>query len=249
MGDLGTTYREGPPRQSGARAGRQSDGAYYTPAAGAVSVAAHAVGGGRCLGDSVRIVDPACGDGALLEACARTLPARPASGPRGRDALTGYDIDPAAVEAARKAVAGAAPGLRTAWRTSPRGGTTGRHLAGALDILAGRGGPLFADPERGAHDVVVMNPPFTRNEVRAACGLRRHPASERHAVADPDDCRCRRGAHRGTLGPGWLDPARSGGRWPGPPRGGRWQFDRETEAEGGRHRQPRAPRRRPPCRP
>ena len=149
-----------------ARGQRQSDGAYYTTAPGAALVAELAIGCTRPLRDGVRVVDPACGDGALLEACARTLHARRAGRVPSGDSITGYDIDETAVAAARTAVQAAAPGLRTTWRTFPHGATGKGHEAGALELLAGQEGPLFADPERGAYDVVVMNPPFTRNEVR-----------------------------------------------------------------------------------
>ena len=73
-------------------------------------------------GPVTRVIDPACGQGALLAAVRRRLP----------DArLVGYDIDPDAIETARRSLPGA-----------------------QLDV----GDALVV--ARGQFDLVIMNPPY-----------------------------------------------------------------------------------------
>ena len=147
---------------------RRSDGVYYSTPPAAALVAALALSpemdhGGRRL----RIVDPACGAGALLAACGQVLQRRrfSASGMQNTYAIAGFDIDPDAVGAASAAVSSAAPQAATEWRTFQHGPQAQGAAAGALELLAGNTFPLLPRG-RGGYDIVVMNPPFTRNEVR-----------------------------------------------------------------------------------
>lgn len=96
-----------------------------------------------------RVVDPACGAGALLLAAGERLAA---SGMRREDAarhaLWGADLDPLAVAVAEAAI--------TLWS----GGTmpAPAHLVCADTLL---GGPrAWPDPPRGGFDALVANPPF-----------------------------------------------------------------------------------------
>ena len=147
---------------------RRSDGVYYSTPPAAALVAALALSpeidhGRRRL----RIVDPACGAGALLAACGQVLQRRrfSASGIQNTYAIAGFDIDPDAVGAASAAVSSAAPQAATEWRTFQHGPQAQGAAAGALELLAGNTFPLLPRG-RGGYDIVVMNPPFTRNEVR-----------------------------------------------------------------------------------
>lgn len=81
---------------------RRELGAVYTPVALADWVAQQVVDTlrGRLTSAPPVIVDPACGDGALLEAVRRRT--------RGRARLYGVDLDPEAVAAARQRLSGAA---------------------------------------------------------------------------------------------------------------------------------------------
>ena len=116
----------------------------------------------------LRIVDPACGTGALLAACGQVLQRRrsAASGRRNTDAIAGFDIDPDAVGAAAAAVGSAAPNVATEWRTFPHGPQAQGAAAGALELLARNTFPRLPPGRQGGYDIVVMNPPFTRNEIR-----------------------------------------------------------------------------------
>ena len=116
----------------------------------------------------LRIVDPACGAGALLAACGQVLQRRrsAASGRRNTDAIAGFDIDPDAVGAAAAAVGSAAPNVATEWRTFPHGPQAQGAAAGALELLARNTFPRLPPGRQGGYDIVVMNPPFTRNEIR-----------------------------------------------------------------------------------
>lgn len=148
---------------------RRSDGVYYSTPPAAALVAALALSPELDRARrGLRIVDPACGAGALLAACGRVLRRRrfAAGGACDADVISGFDIDPDAVGAASAAVGDAAPYVATLWRTFPHGVHSGGAAAGALELLAGSPFRLLPPGGRGGYDVVVMNPPFTRNEVR-----------------------------------------------------------------------------------
>lgn len=148
---------------------RQSDGAYYTTPPAAALVAAIAM---RPRRDDprpgIQVVDPACGAGALLAACGRILQAMPPELPGTREphGIAGFDIDSAALAEAAVQVGSIAPSIRREWRLCPHGENGPSAAAGALELLASS---LWSAPSesRGRYDVVVMNPPFTRNEVRS----------------------------------------------------------------------------------
>ena len=155
--------------QSVVRPGRRSDGAYYTTGSAAALVAALALSPEVAPARrGVRIVDPACGAGALLAACGRLLHQRrgAAGGPCAGDRIVGFDIDAVAVDAASAAVRGAAPDVAAEWRVFPHGRQVGGVAAGALELLSGSDLLVPSSGLRSCYDVVVMNPPFTRNEVR-----------------------------------------------------------------------------------
>lgn len=108
---------------------RKRLGAHYTPEALAGFVVRRALGAARA--GPLRVLDPACGDGELLAAVARARP--------GAE-LVGFDLDQAAVEAAR---------LRLPSAVVERGDFT--ELGAALAA--------------GSFDLVVTNPPYVRTQV------------------------------------------------------------------------------------
>ncbi|MGW5050816.1 Eco57I restriction-modification methylase domain-containing protein [Actinokineospora sp. NPDC004072] len=108
---------------------RKRLGLHYTPPALAAFVA------GRALAAApdrpLRVLDPACGDGELLAAVAAIAPGA---------ALTGYDVDEAAVETARRRLPDAAIAHKDFLESPP--------------------------PER--FDLVITNPPYVRTQLLGA---------------------------------------------------------------------------------
>lgn len=152
--ELGAAYE-----RSLARERRKVDGVFYTPPGLARDVVEATLGGlagERVAG--VRVVDPACGGGALLVAAYRWLLARHAerggrldeAGRRGLlvRSIFGVDIDAAAVAVTRAALA---------------------EVAGAgVDLAANvRVGDALREEERGAFEVVLANPPYLSAETMA----------------------------------------------------------------------------------
>jgi hypothetical protein len=128
---------------------RKSGGVVYTPTELARFLAHQAF---EALGDvsSVRILDPACGDGALLLAAAEAA--------RGRgvlvDTLTGYDTDHKAIRAAARNL----EGLKN----------VRLHCRDFLEASTrGYGRPsLFGEnaPDSLEFDLVISNPPYVRTQ-------------------------------------------------------------------------------------
>jgi hypothetical protein len=117
------------------------------------------------LGHDSVILDPACGTGDLLLACASLLPFRPGLEQTlegWRDQLLGRDLQPEFIRAARARLALAA--LQAGARPSRPHGHPAKRLVG---IQVGSG--LAAAHAMRAATHIVLNPPFT-------------------AVAAPDDC-------------------------------------------------------------
>jgi len=116
---------------------RSHHGVFYTPPALAAWMARRALP--EATPEPPRVLDPACGAGALLVAARQRLQAlHPDLAPRElASCLHGVDLDPDGVEQARRAVG---PGVRI-------------HLADAL-----------LDPVGEGYDVVLGNPPYVRQE-------------------------------------------------------------------------------------
>ncbi|WP_155981482.1 Eco57I restriction-modification methylase domain-containing protein [Nocardia sp. BMG111209] len=124
-------------REPGGAGARKRHGRHYTPDRLARFLA------DRLLehltpGDTLRILDPACGDGELLlalrDAAAQRFPGLPVR-------ATGHDLDPAAVRVARERAAG----LDVTWRV-------GDFLCAAEELADGQ------------FDVVITNPPYVRTQ-------------------------------------------------------------------------------------
>ncbi len=107
----------------------------------------------------IRVLDPACGDGALLRACAETAP----RAIRKKLVLVGYETDPAALARAGEVLANV---------------DSAELILNPTDFLSQDGVELEPDneqpslfarePEDGAKpqfDVVIANPPYVRTQV------------------------------------------------------------------------------------
>jgi hypothetical protein len=105
--------------------------------------------------DRLRILDPACGDGVLLEALLGALSARS----RLVAQVVGFDTDERAVEATRSRLGSIFPGVELAIE---RGDFLDRALA--LRGRAGEASPALRDP----FDLVIANPPYVRTQVMGA---------------------------------------------------------------------------------
>jgi adenine-specific DNA-methyltransferase len=135
----------------------KAGGRHYTPPLLAAFVAEQ---GSLALGDlsTVRVLDPACGDGALLEAAAAALPSS------ARVDLYGFDLDSAAIEIAR---------LRLV--DMPRNCTVTVGEVDFIDaVLAEKESTesLFGKSDAiqlsARFDFVIANPPYVRTQVLGA---------------------------------------------------------------------------------
>ena len=109
---------------------------------------------------TVRVLDPACGDGALLRAVAKTAP----SSVRKNLVLVGYETDPTALAGAGRIVADVKAGelalhpvdFLSLEEVEPEGGSA-EHLLFANEI---------GQRQLTAHfDLVIANPPYVRTQV------------------------------------------------------------------------------------
>ena len=125
---------------------KKSTGAVYTPTELALFLAEQAFEALRPV-SSVRILDPACGDGELLLAAAEAARERNIS----VSALTGYDTDPEAISKARRRLGDRA--------------NVNLHCTDFLEMMAGNAG-LFDDnvTNRFEFDLVISNPPYVRTQ-------------------------------------------------------------------------------------
>lgn len=163
---------------------RRDAGAFYTPAPLAAALAQAVLG--RMVdrtGEELRIVDPACGEGALLLAACEWLVAQ--DGRRDRRALVlgsifGVDVDPEAVARTRRALAGFAGIAEAELVENIR---CGDAVLGA-DAPPALGRPLVwaeAFPRvfaAGGFSAVLANPPFVDAERMA----RQSPALRGYCV-------------------------------------------------------------------
>ena len=107
-------------------------------------------------GGDFRVLDPACGDGALLAAFAQAVPASL----RARLTLVGYETDPSAIDAAGPVLPLAVNQFRLVAGDFLEAVTNDRELCCEPDAVG-------TDPAAG-FDVVIANPPYVRTQVLGA---------------------------------------------------------------------------------
>lgn len=135
---------------------QKSDGATYTPSLLANFVAEQMLRIAKLPAQGrIRLLDPAVGDGALLAALIRQLPAAV----RLRLAIIGYDTNPAAIRLAALRLRRDFPDL------TPR-----LEIKDFLEhVLSLQGsGDLFAAEAQEAFHLVIANPPYVRTQVMGA---------------------------------------------------------------------------------
>lgn len=145
-----------PPRYSEVDA-QKSTGATYTPGKLATFVAEQLVNVVKLRAKGViRILDPAVGDGALLEALIRCLPEHV----HHRLKVIGYDTDDDAIQAAGKRLHTRFPTLDIQFV----------HLDFLTHVLDHYSGPtLFVENQAQAKfDIAIANPPYVRTQVLGA---------------------------------------------------------------------------------
>lgn len=136
---------------------KKSDGATYTPKALAGFVAKKMLGTfelpkkGR-----IRILDPACGDGALIDALICCLP----SSIRKRVDIVGFDSDPSAIEAATNRLIDSYPGLNIKLEQ--------RNFLEYVLNLEGIGDLFSRSEPFQSFDLVIANPPYVRTQIMGA---------------------------------------------------------------------------------
>ena len=141
----------------------KSNGIHYTPPELADFLAAVTVRSLKRRSGSIEVLDPACGDGALLHAFACALP----RGLRSRCALIGYETDPDAAKRAGDSLrdAGVASLARVEVRDFLAGSPTRRGQLGLFDA------PSEAAPR--TFDAVIANPPYVRTQVLGSAKSRK----------------------------------------------------------------------------
>lgn len=174
---------------------RRAAGAFYTPEAVARELVERTFE--TVEKEWPTVVDPACGDGALLVAGLEALVRRYGEGERGRIAracVFGVDVDPLAVAAARRRVATAAGIDEEEVGENIRCGDAilgedapaelGRAVAWAREFPR-----VFA---RGGFSAVIGNPPYVdaQRMTRQSAALRRYCAQRYEAAAGNWDLFC-----------------------------------------------------------
>lgn len=103
----------------------------------------------------IRVLDPAVGDGALLDALIKCLPAAV----RARVDVWGYDTDPSAIRMATARLSEDFPDLPVHIEQKD-------FLEHVLALQ--KGADLFADEQQGPFHLVIANPPYVRTQILGA---------------------------------------------------------------------------------
>ena len=133
----------------------KTDGVHYTPPELADFLAGLIRTSSRFQRGPIRVLDPACGTGALLTSLVDAFPRQSHS----RLNLTGYETDSCALSRARQ---------------SPEFHSVNRIRLIARDFLSADGhhGRLTDDstnrPDQAGYDIVIANPPYVRTQVLGA---------------------------------------------------------------------------------
>jgi hypothetical protein len=132
---------------------QKSSGATYTPVDFAAFVANHIVEAADLpKRGEIRILDPACGDGALLIELIKRLPLTV----RKRVEVVGYDIDPEAIRIASQRLLLEFPNLDVRLEQKD-------FLEHVLNLH--NGNSLFAGPDKELFHLVIANPPYVRTQI------------------------------------------------------------------------------------
>jgi len=136
---------------------QKSDGATYTPMAFAKFVAEQMLQAAELpKSGKIRVLDPACGDGALLDALIKNLP--PAFGKRVE--AVGYDTDPEAIRVAFQRLRQDFPDLDVHLERKD-------FLEHVLNLQSA--GDLFSAGEvQEPFHLVIANPPYVRTQIMGA---------------------------------------------------------------------------------
>ena len=136
---------------------QKSDGATYTPIAFARFVAEQMLQAAELpKSGKIRVLDPACGDGALLDALIENLP--PVF--RNRVEAVGYDTDPVAIRIASQRLRNDFPDLDVRLEQKD-------FLEHVLNLQGG--GDLFSAVEvQEPFHLVIANPPYVRTQIMGA---------------------------------------------------------------------------------
>jgi adenine-specific DNA-methyltransferase len=145
-------------KSKSAAAQRKATGAHYTPHALASFVAAQIVGALQLDNGSksIRLLDPAVGDGELLNAILNELPPSVLE----RAIVDGFDTDREALSAAQERLVKSFPAVTFNLSNDDFLAIVGEHY------LNSQGG-LFA-PTAPLYDAVIANPPYVRTQVMGA---------------------------------------------------------------------------------
>ena len=138
----------------------KAEGATFTPADLAHFVARHMLAAGDLPNGSISLLDPACGDGALLRAMLLELPPEA----RRRCAVIGFDSNPDHLMTCRQQLQDTFQEV-SAWRF---------ERLDFLDyLLANDRGDLWGKAEGETFDLVIANPPYVRTQVIGAAQAKR----------------------------------------------------------------------------
>lgn len=136
---------------------QKSDGATYTPKALADFVAKQILSAFELPEQgSIRLLDPACGDGMLLEALVSHLPVAV----RNRLVIIGFDTDPDAVKLATKRLLHKHPALNVQLKQK-------NFLEYVLN-LQGTGDLFLINEPLQSYHLVIANPPYVRTQIMGA---------------------------------------------------------------------------------
>lgn len=136
---------------------QKSSGATYTPIGFATFVAQQMLRVAELpKSGGIRVLDPAVGDGALLDALIKCLPAAE----RKRVEVWGYDTDPEAIRISSMRLAEDFPGLPVRIEQKD-------FLEHVLSLQRGRGG-LFVQEQQEPFHLVIANPPYVRTQILGA---------------------------------------------------------------------------------